>query len=128
LGDASSTKDLAVVHTTLREHRVRDQNLFKMTADQVTELIERIKEGARRHAQERWITSVASAAYVELRRFALEEDQPEDMRSVKQRREVESRADLADAEARMDAGGDVDEVVPHWQQHLLERLVELPTD
>jgi hypothetical protein len=41
---------------------------------------------------------------------------------------VESRADLADAEARMDAGGDVDEVVPHWQQHLLERLVELPTD
>jgi hypothetical protein len=100
-----SPKVEAAVHAVISQYRVGDQNLFKMTADQVADLIDRIKGGARREAQEleaaAWIIRVAAAAAEELRALAREEDRQLDLRTPQEREEDERRAEEAshDAEA-----------------------------
>jgi hypothetical protein len=107
-----SPKDEAAVHATIGERRVGDQNLFKLTADQVADLIEGIKGRVRRETQELqavcWVTRVAAAAAEELKQLEREENELVDTRTLEQTDEEERCAEEATNDAAMDAGEDLE--------------------
>jgi hypothetical protein len=112
-----SPKAEAAVHAAISQYRAGDQNLFKMTANQVADLIDRIKGVARRETRElqaaSWIKRVAASAAQELRQLEREENDPVDTRGISDEEwEEEARcADEVDLEdLEMDLAAEIEAV------------------